>query len=147
MHARESASFWRENLVTVFIVLRVLAGCRSGGNKLSNVRIVQMAYCRNPKRPWKLETGIIDELKKPERSKNSFFSYFPLFSLTISPQSAFITHRAHLAAAAGITVLFNKTGGRMEREQEVSFSRSPTIHDQCNRYKRNCLWKRLEREK
>ena len=42
------SSSWRENLVAVFIVLRVLAGCRSVGNKLSHVRIVQIAYCRNP---------------------------------------------------------------------------------------------------
>ena len=73
VHARESASFWRENLVTVFIVLRVLAGCRSGGNKLSNVRIVQMAYCRNPKRPWKLETGIIDEFEEAGKIQKFVF--------------------------------------------------------------------------
>ena len=39
MLAREAASFWREKVVAVVILLRVLAECRSGGNKLSNVRI------------------------------------------------------------------------------------------------------------
>ena len=32
------ASFWRENLIAVVILLRVLARCRSGVNKLSNIR-------------------------------------------------------------------------------------------------------------
>ena len=32
------ASFWRENLIAVVILLRVLARYRSGVNKLSNIR-------------------------------------------------------------------------------------------------------------
>ena len=108
VHARESASFWRENRLTVFIVLRVLAGCRSGGNKLSNVRIVQMAYCRNPfylpksgRESQKLVSQM--SLENPEQSKNSFFIYFPLFSLTMFPKSALITHRAHLTSLSCLT--------------------------------------------
>ena len=34
----EPTSFWRENVVAVVILLRVLARCRSGRNKISNVR-------------------------------------------------------------------------------------------------------------
>ena len=35
---RESAYFWRKNVIAVVILLRVLAQeCRSGGNKLSDV--------------------------------------------------------------------------------------------------------------
>ena len=35
---REPASFWRENVVAVVTLLRVLRECRSSRNKLSNVR-------------------------------------------------------------------------------------------------------------
>ena len=41
MLAREPASFWRENVVAVVTVLRVLASCENvkvAENKLSNVR-------------------------------------------------------------------------------------------------------------
>ena len=38
MLAREPASFWRENVIAVVIVLQVLARMSYGGNKLSNVR-------------------------------------------------------------------------------------------------------------
>ena len=37
MLAREPASFWPENLVAVVSLLRDLAKCQSGENKLSNV--------------------------------------------------------------------------------------------------------------
>ena len=38
MLAREPTSFWRENLVAVVTLLRDLADCQSGENKLSNVK-------------------------------------------------------------------------------------------------------------
>ena len=39
VHAREPASFWRENVVAVVILQRDIARIgRGGGNKLSNVR-------------------------------------------------------------------------------------------------------------
>ena len=38
VRAREPAPFWRENVVAVVILLRVLARMSSGENNLSNVR-------------------------------------------------------------------------------------------------------------
>ena len=38
MHAREPASFWRENVVAVVSLLQVSRECRDGENKISNVR-------------------------------------------------------------------------------------------------------------
>ena len=37
VRAREPASFWRENMIDVLILQRVLGECRNGGSKLSNV--------------------------------------------------------------------------------------------------------------
>ena len=101
-----------------------------------------MAYCRNP---FYL---IIVEFEEPETIQKLVLHLLSsLLPYDLPQVSLYNTSCALRAAAVGITVLFNKTGGRMGREQEVSFCRSPTVRDQGNRYKRNCLWRRLEREK
>ena len=42
MRARKPASFWRENVIDVVILLRVLEECRGSGNESQSVIILRL---------------------------------------------------------------------------------------------------------
>ena len=73
MLAGERASFWRENVVAVVILLRVLRECRSGGNKL--LEVLPFSNLERAQRP-SITITVLTFLVKNSRMKNSGGSIF-----------------------------------------------------------------------
>ena len=68
------ASFWPENLIAVVILLRVLARCRSGVNKLSNIRSFIILLSGEGLTPFSINNrpSVFGEKKKMKLSRVSF---------------------------------------------------------------------------